>query len=358
MQTNTAPCTPALTPAPAATTAFRRIRSPQQLKQDLALSELDQHRIAVHRRQVRAVLQGQDERLLMVVGPCSIHDVTAAHEYASRLQQLSDKVSDRLLLVMRAYFEKPRTTVGWKGLAVDPALDGSHEMDRGLALARQLLIDVSRLGLPLATEALSPLIAEYLQDCISWTAIGARTAESQTHRELASGLEAVVGFKNATDGGLQVAIDAIKSAAHAHEYLSVDPEGLVAIRQTPGNPHCHLVLRGAKGAPNYQPVSVRRCREALEAAGLEPRIMVDCSHDNSDKDYRRQPEVLQAVVEQIRAGDRSLFGVMLESHLKDGQQKLAGPVARLDPGQSVTDGCIGWETTERLILDTYRQLGG
>ena len=332
---------------------YQRIRSPQELRQQIPLSEADRLRVQEQRQQVRDILQGRDQRLLVVVGPCSIHSVQGAYDYAEKLKGLADQVSDRALLVMRAYFEKPRTTVGWKGLVNDPHLDGSNDMDHGLEQARRLLVELSRMGLPLATEALSPLVAEYLQDSISWTAIGARTTESQTHREMASGLESVVGFKNATDGGLQVAIDAMQSAAHPHEYLGVDPTGQVAIRRTLGNGASHVVLRGAKGAPNYDAVSVARCRSVLQAAGLQPRIMVDCSHDNSNKDYRRQPEVLKSVVEQIQAGDRSLFAVMLESHLKEGKQALEG---KLDPHCSVTDGCIGWETTERLIGELYEAL--
>lgn len=334
----------------------RRIRSPQELRELIPLAQADELRVQEHRRQVRDILEAKDQRLLVVVGPCSIHNLEGAYEYGRKLQGLAEQVSDRLLLVMRAYFEKPRTTVGWKGLVADPHLDGSNDMDYGLEQARRLLAELCGLGLPLATEALSPLVAEYLQDYISWTAIGARTTESQTHREMASGLESVVGFKNATDGGLQVAIDAMRSAASPHEYLGIDASGQVAIRQTAGNSASHVVLRGAKGAPNYDVVSVARCRNALQAAGLSPRIMVDCSHDNSNKDYRRQPEVLKAVLEQIQAGDQSLFAVMLESHLKEGKQAVDGNPAALDPHCSITDGCIGWETTEQLIGQLYEGL--
>lgn len=329
----------------------RRIRSPLELKRCVPLTETDRRRVEAHRMHVRDILHGRDDRLLVVVGPCSIHHSESALEYASRLQALSEKVADRLLLVMRAYFEKPRTTIGWKGYALDPLMDGSHDMDLGLERSRKLLADLSRLGLPLATEALSPVVAEYLQDWVSWTAIGARTTESQTHRELASSLEAVVGFKNATDGGMQVAIDAIRSASHPHDYLGVDHEGRVAIRQTSGNPNSHVVLRGAKGLPNYDAISIAHCREALRAAGLKARILVDCSHDNCAKDFRKQPIVLNEVIKQIRAGSNEIMGVMLESHIKEGQQKMAGCPTRLDPQQSITDGCMGWEVTARLIED-------
>lgn len=329
----------------------RRIRSPLELKRCVPMTETDRRRVEAHRRQVREIVHGRDDRLLVVVGPCSIHHPESALEYAARLQALSEKVADRLLLVMRAYFEKPRTTIGWKGYALDPLMDGSHDMDLGLERSRKLLADMSRLGLPLATEALSPVVAEYLQDWVSWTAIGARTTESQTHRELASSLDAVVGFKNATDGGVRVAIDAIKSASHPHDYLGVDHEGRVAIRQTPGNPNGHIVLRGAIGAPNYDAISIARCRDALHSAGLKARILVDCSHDNCAKDYRKQPVVLNDVAKQIRAGNNDIMGVMLESHIKEGQQKMAGCPTRLDPQQSVTDGCMGWEVTARLIED-------
>ncbi|WP_246131753.1 3-deoxy-7-phosphoheptulonate synthase [Pistricoccus aurantiacus] len=328
--------------------------TPRELREHLPVDPALSRRIAEQREAVRAVLEGRDERLLVVVGPCSVHDPRAAREYAERLAGLASRVSDRLLLVMRVYVEKPRTTVGWKGLAYDPGLDGSDDMAYGLALSRELLRDIAAQGLPLATELLQPMVAPYFDDLLSWVAIGARTTESQVHRELASGLEAAVGFKNGTDGGIQVAIDAMRAAAHGHRHFAVDLDGRPVMRQTPGNPHAHLVLRGGHGAPNYQADKVAVCRHALEAAGLSPAMMVDCSHANSRKDHRRQGEVLLDVLNQRLQGNRDLIGVMLESHLFEGRQPLNPQALRY--GVSVTDACIGWEMTEHLLTVAAERL--
>lgn len=326
----------------------------QALRWQLPLSSALHQRITEQRQAVNAILQGRDERLLVVVGPCSIHDPQAALEYAEKLSVLARQVEDQLLLVMRVYIEKPRTTVGWKGLAYDPHLDGSNDMAHGLMLSRQLMRDVAALGLPVATELLQPMVAGYLDDLLAWVAIGARTTESQIHRELASGLPAAVGFKNATDGGVQVAIDAIRSAAHAHRHVAMSADGRPVMRETPGNPHTHVVLRGGHGAPNYQAQHVAATRKALEAEGVEPCLMVDCSHANSNKDHRRQGEVLNDVLNQRLAGEAALRGVMLESHLVEGNQALTpGSLRR---GVSITDACIGWDDTQQLLLSAAQRL--
>ncbi|MDI5986332.1 3-deoxy-7-phosphoheptulonate synthase [Halomonas sp. M4R5S39] len=311
-------------------------------------------RIAGQRQAIRDILDGRDDRLLVVVGPCSIHDPDAALAYARRLAELAPRVEDRLLLVMRVYVEKPRTTVGWKGLAYDPDLDGSGDMATGLELSRRLMRDIAELGLPLATELLQPMLAPYLDDLLAWVAIGARTTESQLHRELASGIPAVVGFKNATSGDIQVALDAMSAAAHPHRHFGLDPEGRPVVQETAGNAHTHLVLRGGHGEPNYQAPHVTAARQALEQAGLTPRLMVDCSHANARKEHRRQGEVMRDVLAQRLAGESALCGLMIESHLHEGKQPLAP--GKLRYGVSVTDACLGWETTEQLLLSAAERL--
>ena len=332
----------------------RPLPTPGELHRELTLSPALAARIEAQRQAVQEILAGRDDRLLVVVGPCSIHDPEAALEYARRLAELAPRVSDRLLPVMRVYVEKPRTTVGWKGLAYDPDLDGSGDMARGLSVSRQLMRDVAELGLPVATELLQPMLAPYLEDLLSWVAIGARTTESQLHRELASGLEAAVGFKNATGGDIGVAMDAMRAAAHPHSHFGLDDGGRPTVRDTPGNPHTQLVLRGGHGEPNYQAPHVQAARRALEDAGLSPRLMVDCSHANARKDHRRQSEVLLDVLAQRQAGETALAGLMLESHLHEGKQALAP--GQLRHGVSVTDACIGWETTEHLLLTAAERL--
>lgn len=345
-----------LAPAPleADSVTASSLPTPGELRRDLPPSPALGERIAAHRQAIRAILDGQDNRLLVVVGPCSVDDPEAALDYARRLAELAPKVADRLLIVMRVYVEKPRTTVGWKGLAYDPDLDGSGDMARGLHASRTLMREIAALDLPVATELLQPMLAPYLDDLLSWVAIGARTTESQLHRELASGLEAVVGFKNATSGDLQVALDAMQSAAHPHRHFAMAEDGRPMVRETPGNPHTHLVLRGGHGEPNYSAAHVLAARRALQGAGLAPRMMVDCSHANARKDHRRQSEVLLDVLGQRQAGDASLVGLMLESHLHEGKQPLAPGRRRY--GVSVTDACIGWETTEHLLTTAAERL--
>lgn len=326
-----------------------RLPSPFQLKQQLPLSSALSGQVERHRQAVKAILDGEDDRLLVIVGPCSLHDPHAALEYAERLAALSRQVDDQLLLVMRAYVEKPRTTVGWKGLAYDPHLDGSDDMQGGLALSRQLMLGMLERGLPVATELLQPMAAGYFDDLLSWAAIGARTTESQIHREMVSGLGLPVGFKNGTDGGVGIACDAIRSAAHAHRHFGLDAQGHPAIVETLGNPDTHLVLRGGHQGPNYDAASLEQARQGLYKAGIRPRLMVDCSHANSGKDPLRQPQVFNQVLQQRLQGDRSIIGMMLESHLFEGCQALGK--APLRYGVSITDGCLGWGATEALLSE-------
>jgi 3-deoxy-7-phosphoheptulonate synthase len=290
-------------------------------------------------------MHGKDDRLLVVIGPCSIHDPAAALEYARRLKPLRDKYANTLEIVMRVYFEKPRTTVGWKGLINDPYLDESYRIDEGLRIARQLLIEINRLGLPAGSEFLDAISPQYIGDLIAWGAIGARTTESQVHRELASGLSAPIGFKNGTDGNIKIATDAIQAAAGGHHFLSVHKNGQVAIVQTKGNKDCHIILRGGK-APNYDAASVDAACQELEKAKLPPRLMVDCSHANSSKQHERQIDVTQDIAKQIRSGSHHVFGVMIESHLQGGAQKFTpgkDDIAQLEFGKSITDACLGWD---------------
>ncbi|WP_066266964.1 3-deoxy-7-phosphoheptulonate synthase [Hydrogenophaga palleronii] len=301
--------------------------------------------ISQTRQRIHNILHGQDDRLLVVIGPCSIHDPVAAVDYARRLKPLREKYADSLEIVMRVYFEKPRTTVGWKGLINDPYLDESYRIDEGLRIARQLLIEINRLGLPAGSEFLDVISPQYIGDLIAWGAIGARTTESQVHRELASGLSAPIGFKNGTDGNIKIATDAIQAASRGHHFLSVHKNGQVAIVQTNGNKDCHVILRGGK-APNYDAASVAASVKELEAAKLAPRLMVDCSHANSSKQHEKQLDVTRDIAGQIVAGSRSIFGVMLESHIEAGAQKFTpgkDDVAALKYGQSITDACLGWD---------------
>lgn len=337
-----------------ATCCETRLPTPAELHARLPRSPELAERIAAQRDAVKRIVAGDDDRLLVVVGPCSVHDPEAAVAYARRLAELMPDVSDRLLPVMRVYVEKPRTIVGWKGLAYDPDLDGSGDMARGLTLSRQLMREIAALGLPVATELLQPMLAPYLDDLLAWVAIGARTTESQLHRELASGLDAAVGFKNATGGEIQVALDAMRSAAHPHQHFALDAAGRPVVRDTAGNAHAQLVLRGGRSGPNHDVESVRAAREALEAAGLNPRLMVDCSHANARKDHRRQAAVLRDVLAQRRAGEMALAGVMLESHLHEGKQPLERD--RLRYGVSITDACLGWEETAALLCEAAEQL--
>ena len=324
--------------------------TPAQLKRSIPLSDKAHDTISKGHRDIENILERKDHRVVVVVGPCSIHDLKAAHEYAERLKVLAEKVSDTLLVVMRVYFEKPRTTTGWKGLINDPFMNDSFKITDGLHIGRQLLHDILEIGLPTATEALDPISPQYMQDLIAWSAIGARTTESQTHREMASGLSSSIGFKNGTDGSLTVAINALQSVASPHRFLGINSEGSVSIITTKGNPYAHVVLRGGNGKPNYDSVSVAICEQELVAAGIAPNIMVDCSHANSNKDHNLQPLVLDNVANQIIEGNTSIIGVMMESHLKGGNQKLSSNPDDMEYGVSVTDACVDWETTEASLV--------
>ncbi|KFF50484.1 phospho-2-dehydro-3-deoxyheptonate aldolase [Gammaproteobacteria bacterium MFB021] len=330
--------------------------SPEVLKQHIPLSDAAERTVIEGRQTIQRILDREDPRLLVVIGPCSIHDPEAARDYARRLRKLADAVSDSLYIVMRVYFEKPRTTVGWKGLINDPHLNDSFEIEEGLHIARRLLVDLAEIGLPLATEALDPISPQYLQDCISWSAIGARTTESQTHREMASGLSGPVGFKNGTDGSLDVAVNALQSVASPHNFLGIDQAGKVAVIRTRGNAYGHVVLRGGNGKPNYDSVSVTLAEQELAKAGLKANLMVDCSHANSNKDPALQPLVMENVTHQILDGNRSIIGLMIESNIGWGAQKIPADRSQLEYGVSITDACIDWPTTERSLTQMAEQL--
>ena len=328
---------------------LRELVVPEALIAELpAEGPLAEH-VNASRSVIQSILEQADDRLVVVVGPCSIHDPDAAMDYAARLKTLADGVSEDIFVVMRVYFEKPRTTVGWKGLINDPHLDGSYDINTGLRRARGLLLDLAREGMPAATELLDPVVPQYIADLISWTAIGARTTESQTHREMASGLSMPIGYKNSTDGSATIAINAMQAASKPHHFLGINRDGHASIVSTTGNPYGHLVLRGGNRGSNYHLEAVQEAAAELNKSGLKDRLMVDCSHANSNKDFRRQADVLKAVAEQLRAGSEHVMGVMIESHLVEGNQKLTADLSQLTYGQSVTDACISIETTEALL---------
>ncbi|SFN69691.1 3-deoxy-D-arabinoheptulosonate-7-phosphate synthase [Izhakiella capsodis] len=331
--------------------------TPEELKKKFPLSVDLEAQISHSRQTIANIIAGRDHRLLVVCGPCSIHDTDAAYEYARQLKDLSDQLKDQLYIVMRVYFEKPRTTVGWKGLINDPYMDNSFDMEAGLHIARQLLVNLVEMGLPLATEALDPNSPQYLGDLFSWSAIGARTTESQTHREMASGLSMPVGFKNGTDGSLGTAINAMRAASMPHRFVGINQSGQVCLLQTQGNPDGHVILRGGK-SPNYGPEDVAQCENEMLKAGLRAALMIDCSHGNSNKDYRRQPDVAESAVAQIKDGNRSIMGLMLESHLHAGNQSSEQPRSEMNYGVSVTDACINWQTTESLLKEIHQDLQG
>lgn len=329
--------------------------TPLALCEEIEKTESAGKFVAESREAINKIIFGDDRRLLVVVGPCSIHDLKAGREYAQKLAKLAKEVEDRMLLVMRVYFEKPRTTVGWKGLIMDPNLDGTSDIPEGLRIARRFLREVIELGVPTATELLDPITPQYIADLISWSAIGARTTESQTHRQMASGLSMPLGFKNGTDGGLDVAINAIKAASQPQTFLGIDNQGQANALTTNGNPNCHIVLRGGSHGPNYGADDVAVSRDKLKKAGLTPAIMTDCSHANSDKDPSRQPEVFREIVRQS-LNDPSVIGAMVESNLDHGSQSFPQPVADLKYGVSITDGCIDWDTTEAMLRQAYVDL--
>ncbi len=339
--------------------AQENLISPKGLKDVLPMGEPLAHAVADARRNIRGILRGADPRLMVIAGPCSIHDTEAALDYAAHLSALARELEDSLVLIMRVYFEKPRTTTGWKGLINDPHLNGTFHIEEGIRIARELLLkiaDPAIHGLPIATEALDPIMPQYLQDLIAWSAIGARTVESQTHREMASGLSCPVGFKNSTDGGLSVAINGLRSVSTPHRFLGINQRGEVAIIHTRGNPDGHLVLRGGARGPNFDADSIADAERQMQAAGLDANIVVDCSHANSTKNHARQPLVAHEVAAQIEAGNRSIVGMMLESNLEAGNQPFTEGRAELEYGKSITDACIDWPTTESLLRELARRL--
>jgi len=336
--------------------AFLAMPTPQQLHEQLPLTDRAAQTITTGRESLNRILRGEDKRRFVVVGPCSIHDPIAGMEYARRLKVLADAVSDVLMIVMRVYFEKPRTTVGWKGYINDPHMDDSFRIDEGMLLARKFLLEVNELGLPAGSEALDPISPQYLGDLIAWNAIGARTTESQTHREMSSGLSTPVGFKNATNGDTTVAVNAILSAARPHRFLGISGQGQVSIVHTTGNPYGHLVLRGGDGRPNYDTVSVSLAEQSMNKAKIRPNIVVDCSHANSYKKPELQPLVMSDVVSQIVAGNRSIVGMMIESNLVAGNQSIQPDHSKMTYGCSVTDGCVDWESTDVMIREAAQRL--
>lgn len=330
--------------------------TPEQLKNQIPMSDSALTTVSEARRTIKKILKREDHRLFLIVGPCSIHDIDAAMEYAAKLKILAEEVSDTLFLVMRVYFEKPRTTVGWKGFINDPHLNDSFNIAEGLNIGRKLLIDLSEMGVPTSTEALDPISPQFLQDIISWSAIGARTTESQTHREMASGLSSSVGFKNGTDGGLEVAINAMQSVSASHRFLGINHQGEVAVIHTRGNAHAHIVLRGGGGSTNFDATSVASCEQRLLQADLPANIMIDCSHANSSKDHEKQKLVMEDVAEQIENGNNSIIGFMVESHINAGNQKVPEDRSQLKYGVSITDACVDWETTETMIRGLRKRI--
>ncbi|MGO2885226.1 MAG: 3-deoxy-7-phosphoheptulonate synthase [Psychrobacter celer] len=324
---------------------FIPLITPAELKAELPLSDKAYNTVLKGRNTIQDILDGKDKRLFVVVGPCSIHDIKAAHEYADRLAVLAKEIEDSIFVVMRVYFEKPRTTVGWKGMINDPDMNDSFDIEKGLRTARKLLLDLNEKGLPCATEALDPNTPQYMQDLISWSAIGARTTESQTHREMSSGLSCPVGFKNGTDGGMTVAVNAMQAVKEGHSFLGLSADGKVSIIKSKGNPYAHVVLRGGNGKPNYDETAVAQAENALAKGKANGKIMIDSSHANSGKDPYLQPMVITNVAEQIQNGNKSIIGMMIESHLKGGNQKLTADLSQLEYGKSITDGCLDWDST-------------
>lgn len=334
----------------------QELASPHDIKKKLPLSKKSRDFILKNREVLQNILDRKDHRIFMVVGPCSIHDTKAAIEYAKKLKELAKQVEDEIFLIMRVYFEKPRTTVGWKGLINDPDLNDSFHIEKGLKTARKLLLKLTSMGLPTGTEALDPISPQYLSELITWSAIGARTTESQTHREMTSGLSMPVGIKNGTDGGIGIAINALQSVEAPHHFLGINEKGKVCRFSTKGNPYAHIVLRGGSGGPNYDKDSISKTEKTLEKNGLDVNIVVDCSHANSNKDHRLQPQVLKNCIDQIVSGNQSIVGFMIESHLNPGNQSITKDLSKLKYGVSITDKCVDWKNTEKMILQAYRKL--
>lgn len=338
-------------------TGIKPLIPPESLMREIPITERAEKTVIESRRVIEAIIRGDDPRLLAIVGPCSIHDVKAAEEYAGLLDELRRKVEDRVYVVMRVYFEKPRSTLGWRGLIIDPSMDGSYNIEEGLRIARKLLRDITDRGIPTGSEMLDPIVPQYVSDLISWAAIGARTTESQTHRNLASGLSMPVGFKNATDGTLLSAVNALESARQGHNFIGIDPAGQTCVLSTAGNTASHIILRGGRPGPNYYEESVEEAEELISELGIPPAVMIDCSHMNSGKRHIRQGRVLRALLEQRRRNRTSIIGFMLESNLKPGNQKIGDDLSGLQYGVSVTDECIGWDETEELLMEAFDAMG-
>ncbi|MCH2174980.1 MAG: 3-deoxy-7-phosphoheptulonate synthase [Lentisphaeria bacterium] len=336
--------------------AISPLVTPHELKQQLPLTETANDTVARGRKEIEDILAGRDNRFLVITGPCSIHDEEVALDYAKRLAVLAEELKDQLLIVMRVYFEKPRTTVGWRGLIYDPDLNDTGDINKGIYTARKLLLEINNLGLPCATEMLDPIIPQYISNLVSWAAIGARTTESQTHRDMVSGLSMPVGFKNGTDGNSQIALDAIKASKAPHYFLGVDQEGRTSIVNTLGNDQCHIILRGGRGSTNYDEESVSIVQNALSECGEEPLVMVDCSHANSGKKHTQQEVVLRSVLDQRLSGNTGLFGVMIESNVNEGSQKIPADLADLKYGVSITDECISWQSNQDLLREAAEKL--
>ncbi len=340
---------------------YETLISPYNIRKDLPQTTKTKKTVLYGRGSIEDILDGKDSRIIIIVGPCSIHDIKSAEEYAKRLNELSDRISDKFLIVMRTYFEKPRTSIGWKGFIYDPYLDGSNNINKGLHLSREMLLHNAGIGLPSATEYLEPFTPQYNSDLISWAAIGARTVESPQHRQLASGLSMPVGFKNNTEGNIKVAINAMVSAKQEHSFLGINEFGVPCIVNTSGNPYAHIVLRGSETNPNYDEESVKHAQSLLEANQLSPKLMIDCSHGNSKKNHGEQINVFRNIIQQIRAGNKDIIGIMLESNLNSGSQSIPKnlkdfDLTKLAYGVSITDACISWRETESLLLDTYKIL--
>jgi 3-deoxy-7-phosphoheptulonate synthase len=332
------------------------IETPKTIKDELPCTDQTNQVVFETREAIKEILSGKDDRKIMICGPCSIHDPEAAMEYANRLNKLKNETEDKLLIIMRAYFEKPRTTIGWKGLINDPDINGSFNITKGIKTARKLLIDINEIGLPIASEVLDTIMPQYIANLISWASIGARTTESQPHREMTSGLSMPVGFKNNTDGSADVAINAISTASHPHNFLGIDQDGTLAIVESKGNPWCHLILRGGSSGPNYDIESIGRCEDKMKSINVRPNIMIDCSHGNSKKKHENQREGLIAGLDHIKNGHRSIIGFMLESFIYPGNQGISKEPSSIEYGVSITDECIGWEETEELVALTYNSL--
>lgn len=330
--------------------------TPNEVKKKYSIDKNTEKFVANARSTVKKIMSSEDNRLLLIVGPCSIHDYKAAIEYSHKLKELSDEVSSKIFIIMRVYFEKPRTTIGWKGLINDPNLDGTSDIQKGILIARKLLLELTNIGLPCGTEALDPVMPQYLGDLISWTAIGARTSESQTHREMSSGLSTPIGFKNGTDGNLETAVNAILSASKPHSFLGIDNNGQVAVTKTKGNDSTHLVLRGGSNGPNYFQENINESKKILEEVNLSPNLIIDCSHANSDKNYKLQSKVFEYCLDLKASGESAIKGLMLESNLVEGNQGLGNNSANLVFGKSITDSCINWDTTSQIITKAFKNL--